>query len=154
VATIVLKLFHLVPADFAYFGRKDYQQALVIRRMVADLNVPITVRVCPIVREPDGLAMSSRNRYLSAAERRRALAIYESLQIAALMAGEGERDAAVIAARIHDHLTTAGGMRVDYVAIADPATLEPVDTLQTETLVAIAAWLGNTRLIDNATIEI
>ncbi len=154
VATVVLKLFHLVPADYAYFGRKDYQQALVLRRMVADLNVPITLRACPIVREPDGLAMSSRNRYLSADERRRALAINESLQIAAELARQGERSATLIAARMQEHLTTAGGMRVDYVAVADPETLEPVAELQGETLVAIAAWLGKTRLIDNATIEI
>jgi pantoate--beta-alanine ligase len=154
VATIVLKLFHLAPADYAYFGRKDYQQALVIRRMIADLNVPITLRICPIVREPDGLAMSSRNRYLSADERRRALAIYEGLRIAAELARAGERNANMIAARVQEHLTTAGGMRVDYVALADPETLEPVAELRGETLVAIAAWLGKTRLIDNVTIEV
>lgn len=154
VATIVLKLFQRIPADFAYFGRKDYQQALVIRRLVADLDVPTTIRVCPIVREPDGLAMSSRNRYLSADERRRALAIHQGLQLAAQLARQGQRSAASIARRVEEHLTTAGQMRVDYVAVADPETLEPVDELRGPTLVAIAAWLRRTRLIDNETIEV
>jgi len=154
VATIVLKLFNLVPADYAYFGRKDYQQVLVIRRMVEDLNVPIALRACPIMREPDGLAMSSRNRYLSADERSRALAISQSLRIAAELARQRERNAGTIAARVREHLIAAGGMRVDYVAVADPETLEPVAELRGETLVAIAAWLGKTRLIDNASIEV
>lgn len=154
VATVVLKLFQRIPADFAYFGRKDYQQALVIRRMVADLDVPITIRVCPIVREPDGLAMSSRNRYLSGEERRRALAIYEGLQLAAQLARQGERSAARIVQRVEEHLTAMGRMRVDYVAVADPETLEPVGELRGPTLMAIAAWIGRTRLIDNATIEV
>jgi pantoate--beta-alanine ligase len=152
VATIVLKLFHLIPADAAYFGRKDYQQALVIRRMVEDLDVPIDVRVCPTVREPDGLAMSSRNRYLAPDERRRALAISEALRLADALLRGGERRAEVIAERARRHLHDVGEIQLDYVAVADPATLAPLATVETTALVAIAARVGSTRLIDNATI--
>ncbi len=152
VATIVLKLFNLAPADFAYFGRKDYQQTQVIRRMVADLNAPIAIRVCPTLREPDGLAMSSRNRYLSAAERQRAATLAESLRMAAQMFAAGESKAAPIAERMTKHLVEAGEAVVDYVAIADPQTLDPVSEVNQETIVLIAARIGKTRLIDNATL--
>jgi pantoate--beta-alanine ligase len=154
VATVVLKLFQLIPADFAYFGRKDYQQALVIRRMVADLDVPLTIRVEPIVREPDGLAMSSRNRYLSAEERQRALSISQALQLADQRARGGERSGPALAALVREHLLRAGQMRIDYVAVADPETLEPVETLAGEAVIAVAAWVGKTRLIDNRTISV
>jgi len=152
VATIVLKLFHLIPADAAYFGRKDYQQALVIRRMVDDLDVPIAVRVCPTVREPDGLAMSSRNRFLSPDERARAATINQALRIADEALRQGERRAEAIGERARRHMTDVGRLQVDYVAVADPRTLAPLASVDAPAVVAIAARVGSTRLIDNATI--
>jgi pantoate--beta-alanine ligase len=148
VATIVLKLFNLIPADVAFFGQKDYQQSLVIRQMVADLDVPITIRVCPIVREPDGLAMSSRNVYLSADERRRALSLSMSLRLAAELVAGGERDAGAIIRQMREVLDTAG-VQIDYVALAHPDTLEVVANIQGPTVALVAARVGNTRLIDN-----
>jgi len=148
VATIVLKLFHLVEPDRAYFGRKDYQQSLVVRRMVRDLDLPIHVEVCPTVRETDGLALSSRNQYLSAEERQRALAISKSLRLAARLVGEGIRDAQTVIARMQEILR-GSNLEVDYVAIADPETLEPRTVVDRPTVALVAARVGKTRLIDN-----
>lgn len=148
VATIVLKLFNLVQPDRAYFGRKDYQQALLIQQMVTDLNLPIQIEVCPIVREADGLALSSRNVYLSPDERRRALSISQSLRLAKQLVSEGVRDAAALIARMRS-LLEAADLNIDYVALADPRTLEPVQTVTGPTVAAIAARVGATRLIDN-----
>jgi pantoate--beta-alanine ligase len=149
VATIVLKLFQIAPADVAYFGRKDYQQTLVVRQMVADLNVPIEIRVCPTIREPDGLAMSSRNAYLTADERRRSLALAQSLQLAERLAGEGVRDVAKIRDQIRDQIRAVGGVDVQYIAFIADGTVTPVTSLDGPTTVAIAATVGKTRLIDN-----
>ena len=149
VATVVLKLFLLVPADRAYFGRKDYQQTLVVRQLVADLNVPIEVRVCPIVREADGLAMSSRNAYLSEAERQRALALPRSLRLAEELVASGERDATVIRQRIGREMDVAGGIEVQYIAFVADGTVNPVERIEGPTTIAIAAKVGKTRLIDN-----
>lgn len=149
VATIVLKLFQLAPADRAYFGRKDYQQTIVVRQMVADLNVPIDVRVCPTVRESDGLAMSSRNVYLSPDERRRALSLSRSLQLAEHAAKEGERDAAKIRALMRREIDTAGGIDVQYITFVADGTVTPVERIEGPTTVALAAKVGKTRLIDN-----
>jgi len=149
VATIVLKLFNMVGADVAYFGQKDYQQALVIRRMVEDLDVPIQLRTCPIVREPDGLAMSSRNAYLSPDARARALVLWKSLQLAEQMVREGERDCDTISERMREVIATADDARIEYVALVDPQTLEPVDQITARTLVALAVKIEDTRLIDN-----
>ena len=149
VATIVLKLFNSVPADMAFFGQKDYQQALVIRRMVADLDVPITIRVCPIIRDPDGLAMSSRNVYLSADERRRALSLSSSLRLAKELVAAGERDAATIIKRMREVIAAAGEVQIDYVALANPDTLEPLTNITGSAVALIAARVGSTRLIDN-----
>jgi pantoate--beta-alanine ligase len=110
VATVVLKLFQLAPADRAYFGRKDYQQTLVVRQMVADLNLPINIRVCPTVREPDGLAMSSRNAYLSADERQRALALSRSLKLAEQIAAGGERNTNNIRSAMQREIESSGGV--------------------------------------------
>lgn len=148
VATIVLKLFHLVEPDRAYFGRKDYQQSLVVRRMVRDLDLPIHVEVCPTVREADGLALSSRNQYLSAEERERALAISKSLRLAARLVGEGTRDAQTVIARMQEVLR-GSNLEVDYVALADPETLEPRTVVDRPTVALVAARVGKTRLIDN-----
>ena len=154
VATVVLKLFQLAPADRAYFGQKDYQQTVVIRRMVADLNVPIEIRVCPIVREPDGLALSSRNVYLSGDERRRALVLSESLGLAAASVREGERDPGIVSAEMKRRIGAAGGVALDYAAIVDPDTLEEVSRIAGPVVAIVAAKVGQTRLIDNEVIVI
>lgn len=153
VATVVLKLFNLAQADVAFFGQKDYQQAAVIRRMVQDLDVPTEIRVCPTVREPDGLAMSSRNRYLNAVERQQAVAISRALRWAEQMAADGERQAVKLVDSIHRVLAQAQIHRIDYVAVVDPETLEPIPELTGPVMVLIAVWVGGTRLIDNWRIE-
>ena len=153
VATVVLKLLNMVQPDAAYFGQKDYQQALVIRRMAADLDLPTAIRVCPIVREPDGLAMSSRNRYLTPAARQRALVLWKSLQLAGELVEQGERDARTIAARMRGVIETAEDARIDFVALVDPETLQPVETIAGPTLAALAVKIENTRLIDNCILE-
>ncbi len=153
VATVVLKLLEIVRPDAAYFGQKDYQQALVIRRMVRDLNVPVEIVVCPIVREPDGLAMSSRNRYLSPAARRRALVLWKSLQLAVELVAQGERNVEKIADQMRKVILTADDARIDYVALVDPETLQPVSTITGRTLAALAVTIENTRLIDNCLLE-
>ncbi|MBN1395782.1 MAG: pantoate--beta-alanine ligase [Pirellulales bacterium] len=149
VATVVLKLLNMVRPDAAYFGQKDYQQALVIRRMAADLDLPTEIRVCPIVREPDGLAMSSRNRYLSPAARQRALVLWKSLVLANELVEQGERDARTIAARMREVIESAEDARIDYVALVDPDSLRPVENIEGPTLAALAVKIENTRLIDN-----
>jgi pantoate--beta-alanine ligase len=152
VATVVMKLFQLAPADRAYFGRKDYQQTLVVRQMVADLNVPIDVRVCPTVREPDGLAMSSRNRYLTPDERRRAAVLSRSLQIAEELFASGERNASVIRQKMIHEIENVGDVQIQYIAIVADGTLTPVDRINSPTTIALAATVGKTRLIDNTLI--
>jgi pantoate--beta-alanine ligase len=149
VATVVLKLFLLAPADRAYFGRKDYQQTLVVRQMVADLNVPIDVRVCPIVREADGLAMSSRNAYLSEAERQRALTLPRSLRVAEELVASGERDVANIRRQMQQEIDRARGIDVQYIAFVKDGTVTPVERIEGPTTIAMAAKVGATRLIDN-----
>jgi pantoate--beta-alanine ligase len=152
VATVVLKLFQFAPADHAYFGRKDYQQTVVIRQMVHDLNVPIDIRVCPTVRELDGLAMSSRNAYLSSDERRRALALSRSLRLAERLAANGEHDVETIRRAMQQETNNEGGVDVQYIAFVADGTLDPVPRIDGPTTVAIAAKVGATRLIDNALI--
>lgn len=153
VATVVLKLFNLAGADVAFFGQKDYQQSIIIRRMVADFNVPIAIRVCPTIREPDGLALSSRNAYLSPDERRRARVLSQSLSLAAELVAGSERDTATILARMRQHIESAGEVRIDYVAIADRETLAELTTVDRPSVALVAARLGATRLIDNRLIE-
>lgn len=153
VATVVLKLLGMVGPQVAYFGQKDYQQALVIRRMVRDLDIPVEIRVCPIVREPDGLALSSRNAYLSPDGRRRALVLWRSLQLAEELVAQGERRAATIAERMREVITTAEDAEIDYIALVDPETLEPVDEVSERTLAALAVRIEDTRLIDNCFLE-
>jgi len=149
VATVVLKLFQLVPANRAYFGRKDYQQTLVVERMVQDLHVPVEIRVCPIVRDADGLALSSRNRYLNADQRRRALALWQSLQLAEAAHAAGETDTAKIRQQMLAHISSVGGVEVEYIAIMRDGTVEETRLIAGPTIVAIAARVGATRLIDN-----
>ncbi len=147
VATVVCKLFLAVPAHTAYFGAKDWQQTLVVKRLVHDLGLPIRIIVCPTMREPDGLAMSSRNAYLSAADRHRAVALSESLRRAAQLWSAGA-DAAAIEQAMRETLS-AQGVAVDYAALADPDSLEPLSNGAARAIALVAGRLGSTRLIDN-----
>ncbi len=153
VATVVMKLFQLSPADRAYFGRKDYQQTLVVRQMVADLDVPIEVRVCPTVREPDGLAMSSRNGYLSPDERRRALVLWRSLRLAEQLVARGEQSVAAIRRQMIHEIENAAGVQIQYIAFVTDGTLTPVERIDGPTTIALAATVGKTRLIDNIVVS-
>jgi pantoate--beta-alanine ligase len=148
VATVVLKLFHIVQPDIAYFGEKDAQQLAVLRRMARDLNVPVHIVGVPIVREPDGLAMSSRNCHLSAEERRIAPSVYRTLlQVQARIAA-GVADPGQMSRQAISELERQG-LRVEYLEIVDPDSIQPVDWIVRPVLVATAVWLGSTRLIDN-----
>ncbi|MGE0607625.1 MAG: pantoate--beta-alanine ligase [Pirellulales bacterium] len=149
VATVVLKLFNLAAPDVAYFGRKDYQQTLVVRRMAEDFDLPVEVRVCPTVREPDGLALSSRNVYLSPTERQQALVLSESLRLARQMVERGERHAAAVLAQMQTLFTARPAVQVEYIALADGGTLADAATIDRGTVALIAARVGRTRLIDN-----
>jgi pantoate--beta-alanine ligase len=149
VATVVLKLFNIVRPDVAFFGQKDFQQTCVVRRMVEDLDLDVAIRVCPIVREADGLAMSSRNRYLTALQRSQALVLSRSLQRASQLVEEGQRDRNVIYQAIQQKLAEQPSVEVDYIAVVDPQTLCDVQSIQIPTLAALAARVGQTRLIDN-----
>lgn len=148
VCTVVAKLFNCVRPDVAVFGQKDAQQALVIRRMVRDLDFPVEIVVAPIVREPDGLAKSSRNVRLSPTERAAALGLSRALGLAREALARGERDADAVRRRLERELA-ASGLRTDYVEIVDTRTLEPAPLLTPGVLVALAAFAGRTRLIDN-----
>jgi pantoate--beta-alanine ligase len=150
VTTVVTKLFNMVGPDRAYFGQKDYQQAAVIQRMVTDLNMPLTVVVCPTVREPDGLAMSSRNAYLSPVERLAAQVLSRALGVAKAHIAGGERRAEPLEAALREVIAAEPLARLDYVAVCDPQTLSPLETLSETVLVALAVYIGRTRLIDNA----
>jgi pantoate--beta-alanine ligase len=149
VATVVAKLLHLAGPCRAYFGQKDAQQLAVVRRMVADLAFPNEIVACPTVREPDGLAVSSRNAYLSAAERRRATALYRALRAGLAAFAAGRRDPADVEAAARDLLEDAPGVEPDYVALVDPVTFEPVKQAEPGQVLATAARVGRTRLIDN-----
>ena len=149
VCTVVSKLFNIVTPDRAYFGQKDAQQLAVIKRMVRDLNFDITVVGCPIVREADGLALSSRNTYLSDTERKAALILNKSLTIGKEMIEAGEKDAAKVREAIIKNMETEPLAKVDYVEIVDNENLEPVQTIDVPCLVATAVYIGKTRLIDN-----
>jgi len=149
VTTVVAKLFHIVEPDKAFFGQKDAAQFAIIRRMVQDLNLPIEIVVCPVVREPDGLAMSSRNAYLKPLERKSALVLYRSLMEIKNRFDHGERTAANLIAAGKQLLSKEAGVRPDYLEIVDPSTLEPITSLNKPALVAAAAVVGTTRLIDN-----
>lgn len=149
VCTVVTKLFNIVRPDLAVFGAKDYQQAVIVRQLVRDLNFPITIRVEPTVREPDGLALSSRNRYLSAEERAEARRIYWALRGVARRAEAGEVDVARLEAALETELADIPGARVEYARIMDAETLQPMTRLDRPAVAAVAVWLGTTRLIDN-----
>jgi pantoate--beta-alanine ligase len=149
VTTVVAKLFHIIEPDAAFFGQKDAAQHAIIRRMVWDLDIPLTIEVCPIVREADGLALSSRNVYLSPGERKSALVLHRSLSRAQGLFRGGERDSQKLIAAAHQEFATEPGARLDYFEIVNPDTLEPVPDVSAPSLVAVAANVGKTRLIDN-----
>lgn len=149
VLTVVAKLFHLVEPDVACFGRKDIQQATLVRQMVRDLDWPLEIVVVPTVREPDGLALSSRNAYLDADQRRRAAILSQALRAAHEAFRRGERDAAALRATLGRTLGREPSVEVEYVAVVEPRSLQPVDRVDAHTVVALAARLGRTRLIDN-----
>lgn len=153
VCTVVSKLFHIVQPDRAYFGQKDAQQLAVIRRMVRDLNMPLTIVGCPIIREEDGLAKSSRNTYLSAEERKAALCLSRGLNKGKAAVEAGETDAEKVKAIITAEIEAEPLSRVDYVEIVDWNNLEPVSSTEGSILAAVAVYIGKTRLIDNFIIE-
>ncbi len=149
VTTIVAKLFHIVEPDTAFFGQKDAAQVAIIRRMVRDLNFPVTIVACPIVREADGLAMSSRNAYLDPQQRQQALVLHHSLEQVEKLWETGERDAVKLAAVGRDEVAKEKSVRLDYFEIVDPDSLDPVKMVDRGALLAVAAVVGKTRLIDN-----
>ena len=154
VATIVLKLLQIIPADVAVFGQKDYQQSRVVQEMVRDLSVPVQIQVEPTCREADGLAMSSRNAYLSSDERQRALGLRRALLAAGAAIRQGERDATKLNKLMHETLQQAGVDSIDYALLVDAQTLQPCDQLETTCVGLLAAYVGSTRLIDNEIFEI
>ena len=153
VATVVLKLLNMTQCDVAFFGQKDYQQALVIQHLVRDLNLPTKIEVCPIVRDHDGLALSSRNVFLTADERESALCLSRTLNETAAMIAEGETDGRVIMAHMTQSLIEGGVTETDYAVIADAETLELLEDVRRPAVLLLAAKVGNTRLIDNCVIK-
>lgn len=149
VTTVVAKLFNIVEPEIAFFGQKDAAQVAIIRRMVRDLNFPVEIEVGPIIREPDGLAQSSRNVYLSEQERKSALVLSRSLNRLKNMFEQGERDSVRLVAIGKEEFTTDPGARLDYLEVVDPDTLEPLTSISKPALIAIAGFVGKTRLIDN-----
>ena len=149
VTTVVAKLFHIIEPDAAFFGQKDAAQVAIIRRMVRDLNLAVQIEVCPIVREADGLAMSSRNAYLSPQQRRQALVLHRSLMHVKDVAEKGERNAAKLVAAAENELAREPSVRVDYFEIVDPDSLDAVEDVSGGALAAVAGFVGTTRLIDN-----
>jgi pantoate--beta-alanine ligase len=149
VTTVVTKLFNMANPDAAYFGQKDAQQALVIRKLVRDLNIPVRIEVCPTIRDADGLALSSRNAYLNPQERERALALSRALRAAEAAVENGTREAAAVVAVARDELQRAG-VEPDYLQLRSATDLSPVERVNGSTLLAVAARVGRARLIDNA----
>jgi pantoate--beta-alanine ligase len=153
VATVVSKLFHIVEPDVGVFGQKDAAQLAIIRRMARDQNFPVEIVAGPIVREPDGLAMSSRNGYLDSQQRQQALVLSRALNRIQETFQSGERSAARLVAAGREVLSEERSVRLDYLAAVDPETLEPVDSITRQTLIAVAAYVGATRLIDNVVLN-
>ncbi|ABF43742.1 pantothenate synthetase [Candidatus Koribacter versatilis Ellin345] len=153
VTTVVSKLFHIIPADHAYFGQKDAAQVAVIRKMVRDQNFDIDLMICPIVREKDGLALSSRNAYLDPTQRQQALVLHRALMRVQMLADTGHTDAYYLAEAGRAVIAEEPGAKLDYLEIVDPNTLEPITEIGKGALVAVAAQIGNTRLIDNLVLQ-
>lgn len=149
VTTVVAKLFHIVQPDVAFFGQKDAAQVVIVKKMVRDLDLPVEIAVCPIVREPDGLAMSSRNAYLNAEQRSSATVLHRALMQVQSLAEKGERTSAKLIDAVQRVFREEPSVRVDYVEIVDNEMLDPVEDVSRGALVAVAAFVGATRLIDN-----
>ena len=154
VTTVVAKLFHVVEPDAAFFGQKDAAQVAIIRRMVRDLNLAVEIVVCPIVREADGLAMSSRNAYLDGEQRKRALVLHRSLVRVQQLVDAGERDVGRLMAAGREEFARENSVRLDYFEIVDAETLDGLESVSGGALVAVAAFVGNTRLIDNVLLRV
>ncbi|MBS1867382.1 MAG: pantoate--beta-alanine ligase, partial [Acidobacteria bacterium] len=154
VATIVLKLFEITQADYAYFGRKDAQQVCIIQQMVRDLNLSVQIVVCPIVREPDGLALSSRNAYLNAEERRAATVLYHALQAAREKLAAGTRDTLEVQSAMRTIMEKEPLARLDYAEVVSADNFEPTPLVSRTSYVLLAAHLGKTRLLDNMLVEV
>jgi len=154
VCTVVQKLFSMVGPDLAYFGQKDAQQVVILQQMVRDLNVPIRLRVCPTVREPDGLALSSRNRYLSAQERWNATTLIEALRAAKVAIEAGQRDGASVQQLMADHIRATPLAVLDYAAVVDARTLQSAQHIEGKVLLALAVRFGGARLIDNLVLDV
>jgi pantoate--beta-alanine ligase len=153
VTTVVAKLFGIIKPNMAYFGQKDAQQSIVIKKMVCDLNMDIDIKVLPTAREKDGLAMSSRNNYLSKAEREDAAILYRSLQAAESLIKGGEKNSGKIIQQVGAIIKSKPAARIDYIAVVDPKDLRDVDAISGKALVALAVFVGKTRLIDNIIVE-
>jgi len=154
VTTVVAKLFGIVCPDRAYFGQKDAQQVAIVQKMVKDLNFPLEIKVMPIVRQPDGLALSSRNVYLSTQECRDAVVLYQSLTSAKRMAESGIRDTAKIKSGLIDLINRTSSSRIDYIEIVDQVSFEPLKQIEKEALLILAVYIGRTRLIDNMALKV
>ena len=154
VCTVVAKLFNIINPDIAYFGQKDFQQAKIIEKMVQDLNFSLRVKVVPTVREGDGLAMSSRNKYLSGTERQDALVLSQSLHLVKKFISKGERNCNIIKSKIKNNINSKKSAKIDYIEIAETETLCPKSKLNGTIVVAIAAYIGKTRLIDNIVLKV
>jgi len=146
-------LFNIVRPQVAYFGQKDFQQAQIIKRMVENLDFGLKVKILPIIREKDGLALSSRNTYLSALQRKEAVVLYKSLKLAKQLVKEGNRNTLTIKKRLRKLINSQKATRIDYLEIVDPKTLRPVKRIRKAALLALAVFVGKTRLIDNALIK-
>jgi pantoate--beta-alanine ligase len=153
VTTVVSKLFHIVEPDVAFFGQKDAAQVAIIRRMVRDLNLPVHITVCPIVREPDGLAMSSRNAYLDPEQRKEALVLQRSLLVVQQLIEQGQSSASNLIVAGRQEFAHKPSVRLDYFEIVNPDTLDPIQAIEDRALIAVAAYVGSTRLIDNLLIR-
>lgn len=153
VATVVAKLFNIVNPDAAYFGQKDAQQAIIIKKMVQDLNMPLKIKVAPTLRSKDGLALSSRNIYLNEKERKDALVLYRSLNFAKTLVNKGINDADKIISRMRQLIRRKKTVKIDYVVIVDNHNLRPVKKIIGECLIALAVWVGKTRLVDNIIVK-
>ncbi len=154
VCTVVCKLLNIVSPDRAYFGQKDAQQLAVIKRMALDLNMPTEIIGCPIIREQDGLAKSSRNAYLLPEERAAALVLNRSLRLAERLVAGGERDSHALTSLIRQTMTTESLVKVDYIEIVDPSSMQPLHKLTGSVLIAVAAYVGKARLLDNTLIKV
>lgn len=154
VATVCMKLFNIIQPDVAFFGQKDAQQVIIIKRMITDLNMPMRIIVCPIVREEDGLAMSSRNKYLNAKQRKDAPLLYASLQEAELLISGGKRESAFIIEQMKKILNISSQIEIDYISILDEDSLEEIEEIKGKVLIALALKLGPARLIDNILLDV